>query len=82
VLGGGAIGCELGKAFGRLGVAVTIVELAARILEKEDEDAGAAVRRRLEARGERAVGTRAQRIARGDGKVRVEIQPATVPGRR
>ena len=75
VLGGGAIGCELGQALGRLGVRVTIVELAARILEKEDEDAAAAVRRRLEAEGVRVrVGTRAHRVARRDGTVRVEVQ--------
>jgi pyruvate/2-oxoglutarate dehydrogenase complex dihydrolipoamide dehydrogenase (E3) component len=76
VLGGGAIGCELGQAFGRLGVQVTIVELAGRILEKEDEDAGEAVRRRLEAEGVRVrVGTRAHGVTREGGRLRIEIQP-------
>jgi len=40
VLGGGAIGCELGQCFARLGAAVTIVELAARLLPNEDPEVG------------------------------------------
>jgi pyruvate/2-oxoglutarate dehydrogenase complex dihydrolipoamide dehydrogenase (E3) component len=39
VLGGGAIGCELGQAMARLGSQVTIVHRGARILPKEDDDA-------------------------------------------
>ncbi|HZG91779.1 MAG TPA: FAD-dependent oxidoreductase [Pseudonocardia sp.] len=39
VLGGGAIGCELGQAFARLGSTVTAVEAAERILGDEDPDA-------------------------------------------
>ena len=75
VLGGGAIGCELGQAFARLGVAVTIVEAGARILEKEDEDAAAAVRRGMEADGVRVLAAaRAQRVTREGGRVRMEIQ--------
>jgi len=80
VLGGGPIGCELGQAFGRLGVQVTIVELASRILEKEDEDAALAVRRRLEAEGVRVrVETRAHRVTREEGRVRVEVQAGDGP---
>lgn len=80
VLGGGAIGCELGQAFARLGVQVTIVEVAGRILEKEDEDASAAVSRRLEAEGVRVrTGTRARRVTRQDGRVRLEVQAGEGP---
>lgn len=38
VLGAGAIGMELGQAFARFGSKVTVVEMANRILIKEDEE--------------------------------------------
>lgn len=39
VLGGGPIGCELAQSFSRLGSKVTIVEMADRIMAREDQDA-------------------------------------------
>lgn len=51
VLGGGPIGCELSQAFARLGIAVTQVEMAERILLKEDEDVSAAVKANMERNG-------------------------------
>ncbi|MBI3285624.1 MAG: FAD-dependent oxidoreductase [Burkholderiales bacterium] len=38
VLGGGPIGCELAQSFARLGSRVTQVEMAARIMLREDEE--------------------------------------------
>jgi pyruvate/2-oxoglutarate dehydrogenase complex dihydrolipoamide dehydrogenase (E3) component len=51
ILGGGAIGVELGQAFARLGSKVTVIEAGARFLGFEDPEAGAALRPHLEADG-------------------------------
>jgi len=50
ILGGGAIGVELGQAFRRLGSEVTLIE-AAEILGPSDREAAAVVAARLEAEG-------------------------------
>lgn len=41
VLGGGPIGCELAQSFARLGSQVSQIEMASRILIREDEDVSA-----------------------------------------
>ena len=51
VLGGGPIGCELAQAFARLGAAVTQIEMAPRLLMREDEDVAACARAALERDG-------------------------------
>ena len=51
VLGGGAIGVELGQAFARLGCKVTVIEAGPRFLGLEEPEAGAALRPHLEADG-------------------------------
>jgi pyruvate/2-oxoglutarate dehydrogenase complex dihydrolipoamide dehydrogenase (E3) component len=51
VLGGGAVGVELGQAFARVGSKVTIVEAGPRFLGLEEPEAGAALRPHLEADG-------------------------------
>jgi pyruvate/2-oxoglutarate dehydrogenase complex dihydrolipoamide dehydrogenase (E3) component/uncharacterized membrane protein YdjX (TVP38/TMEM64 family) len=73
VLGGGPIGCELAQAFARLGSQVTQVEMAPRLVAREDEDVSAAVRQALEADGVTVLaGHRALRCERdGGGKVLV-----------
>ncbi len=51
VIGAGAIGCELGQAFSRLGSEVTIVEMAPRILPFVGENVGALITERYRAEG-------------------------------
>jgi pyruvate/2-oxoglutarate dehydrogenase complex dihydrolipoamide dehydrogenase (E3) component/uncharacterized membrane protein YdjX (TVP38/TMEM64 family) len=51
VLGGGPIGSELTQAFARLGSQVTQVEMAPRLLMREDEDVSALVLQRFQAEG-------------------------------
>jgi pyruvate/2-oxoglutarate dehydrogenase complex dihydrolipoamide dehydrogenase (E3) component len=51
VLGGGAIGIELGQAFARFGSKVTIIEAGPRFLGAEEPEAGVALRPHLLADG-------------------------------
>jgi pyruvate/2-oxoglutarate dehydrogenase complex dihydrolipoamide dehydrogenase (E3) component len=55
ILGGGAIGVELGQAFARLGSKVTVIEAGPTFLGLEEPEAGAALRPHLEADGVRLV---------------------------
>jgi pyruvate/2-oxoglutarate dehydrogenase complex dihydrolipoamide dehydrogenase (E3) component len=51
VLGGGPIGCELAQAFARLGSQLTQVEMAPRLMLKEDEEVSELARDALAADG-------------------------------
>jgi len=51
ILGGGAIGLEMGQAFARLGSKVTVIEAGPTFLGLEEPEAGAALRPHLEADG-------------------------------
>ncbi|MGE0858787.1 MAG: FAD-dependent oxidoreductase [Gammaproteobacteria bacterium] len=51
VLGGGPIGCEMAQAFARFGCEVTVVEMAPRLLSREDEDVSAFVHQVFAAEG-------------------------------
>jgi pyruvate/2-oxoglutarate dehydrogenase complex dihydrolipoamide dehydrogenase (E3) component/uncharacterized membrane protein YdjX (TVP38/TMEM64 family) len=66
VLGGGPIGCELAQCFTRFGSEVTVVEMAPRLLPREDADAAAALDEGLRAEGTTvAVAHKALRIEDG-----------------
>jgi pyruvate/2-oxoglutarate dehydrogenase complex dihydrolipoamide dehydrogenase (E3) component len=69
ILGGGAIGLELGQAFARLGSTVTVIEAGATFLRLEEPEAGAALKRHLEADG--------ITLIIGDGCVSVEQRSTT-----
>ncbi len=49
VLGGGPIGCEMAQAFSRLGTEVTQVEMAPRIMVREDEEISALIEEKFKA---------------------------------
>nr|WP_315136863.1 FAD-dependent oxidoreductase [uncultured Limnohabitans sp.] len=73
VLGGGPIGCELSQSFARLGAQVTQVEMAERIMLREDEEVSALAREALQADGVQVLtGHQALRCERrGEDKILV-----------
>ncbi|MEJ7714529.1 MAG: FAD-dependent oxidoreductase [Thermoleophilaceae bacterium] len=76
VLGAGPVGCELGQAFARLGVEVALVDVADRILPREQPEAAGVVAEHLEADGVVIhAATRAVELRRDDagaGRLAVE----------
>ncbi len=66
VLGGGPVGCELAQSFARLGAEVTQVEMAERLLLREDEEVSALTLAALQADG--------VRVLTGHQAVRCELQ--------
>jgi pyruvate/2-oxoglutarate dehydrogenase complex dihydrolipoamide dehydrogenase (E3) component len=72
VMGGGPIGCELAQAFARLGSQVTLIDMAERILPREDTDVSALIEGRLAVEGIRVLtGHRAERFEVVDGQRRL-----------
>ena len=74
VLGGGPIGCELAQSFQRLGAQVTQVEMAPRIMIREDEEVSALAKASLQADGVQVLtGHKALRCEKtGDAKGEVK----------
>jgi pyruvate/2-oxoglutarate dehydrogenase complex dihydrolipoamide dehydrogenase (E3) component len=73
VLGAGPIGCELGQAFSRLGVKVTIVHNGAQILGPEDRDVADFMQKQFEAEGIAVMSsTDARRISMREGAITLE----------
>jgi pyruvate/2-oxoglutarate dehydrogenase complex dihydrolipoamide dehydrogenase (E3) component len=75
VLGAGAIGVELGQAMARLGAQVTLVEMAGRVLPREDEEVSATVENFLRDEGlEILLNAKAARVRRTeDGRKAVSV---------
>lgn len=74
VLGAGAIGVELGQAFQRFGSQVTIVEMAERVLIKEDAEISAAMAKILSGEGiEILTGTKAVRARKGENDRKILV---------
>ncbi|HET7863690.1 MAG TPA: FAD-dependent oxidoreductase, partial [Burkholderiaceae bacterium] len=74
VLGGGPIGCELAQCFARLGSQVTLVEMAPRLLVREDADVAALARAALQEDG--------VRVFTGHKALRCEREGADEGGRK
>lgn len=74
VIGAGASGVEVASAYGRLGVPVTLLEMAPQILPAEEPSIAAALAKEL-AKQNVTVITEAQieRVTRGDGAVQVVV---------
>lgn len=75
VLGGGAIGCELAQAFGRLGLQVTVLEAADRLVPVEEPEASATLSAVFEREGIAVhTGARVASVAAGRSGPVVEIE--------
>jgi pyruvate/2-oxoglutarate dehydrogenase complex dihydrolipoamide dehydrogenase (E3) component/uncharacterized membrane protein YdjX (TVP38/TMEM64 family) len=75
VLGGGPIGCELSQALARLGSNVTLVEMADRLLVREDDEVSAAAHDALSKSGVNVLtGHRAVRAEARDGNKFLAIE--------
>jgi len=69
VLGGGPIGCELAQCFARLGIAVTLVEMAPRLLLREDPEVSALIETRFRQEGiDLKLGHTAKQFSRENGE--------------
>lgn len=81
VIGGGAIGLELGQAFARFGVGVVVLEALERIVPNEEPDVSEALETALEAEGiEVHTGVRVTGVRRDDAGVVVRVQDGSVTG--
>ncbi len=77
VVGSGAIGIEFASFYRNMGVDVTVIEVADRILSAEDEEIAAFARKSFEKQGMRIItGARITEVARGQDDVRLSIAAA------
>jgi pyruvate/2-oxoglutarate dehydrogenase complex dihydrolipoamide dehydrogenase (E3) component len=80
IVGAGPVGSEMAQAFRRLGSAVTVVDMANRILPREDGEVAAVVQRELEAEGVHyRLGITVGGVKQGDahaGRIRMTLRTA------
>jgi pyruvate/2-oxoglutarate dehydrogenase complex dihydrolipoamide dehydrogenase (E3) component len=75
LLGGGAIGMELGQVFARFGSRVTVIEASDRLLSVEEPEAGALLAEVMGAEGvEVRTGARAAAVRQAGDEVIVELE--------
>ncbi|UCG84124.1 MAG: FAD-dependent oxidoreductase [Dehalococcoidia bacterium] len=78
ILGGGIDGLEYASAFGRLGVEVTIVEMATKLLPMVERELADLLIKYLEGDGIRVLtGTKALRFSQSRDKKRLEVESET-----
>ncbi len=81
VLGGSAVGLELGQTFARFGVKVTVIELMPRLLPNEDEAISEALKGYLESEGlEIHTGMQTTRVERDGDQLVVHVVQGTLAG--
>lgn len=77
ILGGGPIGCELAQSFARLGSKVTLIEMAPRILAREDEDVSTLMKKALEKDGVQILTShKGLRVGNDEGEVAIVCENA------
>jgi pyruvate/2-oxoglutarate dehydrogenase complex dihydrolipoamide dehydrogenase (E3) component len=83
VLGGGAIGVELGQVFARFGVEVHVVEAADRLVAMEEPESSAVVHDALVRDGVRIhTGVRVEGVEEKDGRVTIRLSGGEVSAAR
>ncbi len=71
VLGGGPIGCELAQSFARFGSSVSLIEMAPRIMAREDEDVSRFVEEKFTSEGISVLANHKALRVEKDGKILV-----------
>ncbi len=83
ILGGGAIGAELGQVFARFGAAVTVVEAAPRLLPLEEPEASELIERVFTAEGIKVcTSAPAERVSRNGNHFTVHLGQAALTAER
>ncbi len=74
IVGGGAVGCELAQSFARLGTRTILLEIASRLVLREDAEVSEAVRHALLAEGvEVKTGIAIERFEKANGQFLVHL---------